>query len=158
MDVPATTVNSRTLFNQWTGDHEAVHAAQNEFSRSVHDYHIMPGKYGKRDSVSVGHRGVNHVMPDRKFLQVGHLTRTKEKTQYAQPRLTTPGLGGNVMPLSGVDVNSSVLGFGFGEMTERDPAALSTTEFNRWDFVDKEKLPVMVSTSAMPRGGIDSRV
>lgn len=158
MDVPATTVNSRTRFNQWTGDHEAIHASQNEFSRSVHDYHIMPGKYGRRDSVPVGHRSVNHVMPARQFLQVGHLTRTKEKSQFAQPRLTTPGLGGNVMPLSGVRVNSNVLGFGFGEMTERDPSALSTTELNRWDFVDASQLPVLVSTDPMPRGGIDSRV
>jgi hypothetical protein len=173
-------INKRldNTFNQWTRAHD-------DSCSYVNDMRILqkPIKYytsqywapaptntssdfGQFSTYTpIGNQKSYNVAGNLTYPGIGEPTsmRSRRFLEYTQPFLTSPNLGSNNVNTSTVDVESTRLGFGIGELTNMRNVKETTTstDYNRWQFVDKNVVQnpehIIFANGIIPVGGISSR-
>lgn len=162
-------------FNQWTRQNNDTcgYVNQVRIMRKPLKYYVnrvwAPAPTNNNQFITftpVGNQKAYDVSGNLTFPGIGNPTSlgNKRYIEFVQPFNTTPDLGNNSINSSVIDINSNILGFGIGELTnqkDQTKAITTSTDYNRWDFVDSNVVQnpknIIFADGVIPRGGIDTR-
>lgn len=115
---------------------------------------------------SVGNQKAYDVSGNLTYPGIGLPTSLGDKRylEYVTPFNTSGDLGANAINVADIDVNSNLLSFGIGELTNQNILTKDVTtaaDYNRWDFVDPNVVQnpknIIFADGVIPPGGISTR-
>ena len=115
---------------------------------------------------AVGNQKAYDVNGNLTYPGIGAPTSLGDKRflEYVLPLNSSPLLGSNNINVTDIDVNSNLLTFGIGELTNANiltKDVTTATDYNRWDFVDPNVVQnpknIIFGDGVLPRGGISTR-
>jgi hypothetical protein len=162
-------------FNQWThqNNDECGYVNQIRILRKPLSYYTNrvwapapTNETGFSTFTAVGNQKAYFVDGELNYPSIGELTTQGDRRylSYVMPLNTSPDLGSNSINTSVVDINSTLLSFGIGELTNMNNLTKDYTtavDYNRWDFVDPNVVQnpnnIIFADGVIPRGGMSTR-
>lgn len=174
-------INQRlnNTFNQWTrlNNDECAYVNDMRILRKPMKYYTAEywapnptnnvGNFSEYSTfTAIGNQKTYNVSGNLTYPGIGEPThmRNKRYLEHVMPFNTTPHLGSNTINTEDIDVVSTRLGFGIGELTNMNDLTrdvTTATDYNRWHYVDKNVVQnpnnVIFADGIIPVGGISSR-
>jgi hypothetical protein len=162
-------------FNQWTREHNDSCAYVNQIRILRKPLKYYTNRIWAPSPTNQNHFSTYTAVGNQKAYDVsGNLTYpgtgspttlgNRRFIEYILPLNTSPLLGSNNLNTTDVDVNSNLLNFGIGELSNPNILTKDVTtsaDYNRWDFVDPRLVQnvnnIIFANGVLPRGGISSR-